>query len=247
MLKEGENQMNNMLMEGDCLIHLKNIADKSIDLIFTDLPYGTTKNKWDVKIDLKKLWEEYERIIKDNGVILMFAQSPYDKMLACSNLKLYRYEWIIEKTKATGHLNANKMPLKAHENILVFYKKIPKYNPQKTSGHKPVHNYIKKTNDGSCYGKTKTGIKGGGSTERYPRDVLKFKWDTQKSSLHPTQKPVECAEYFIKTYTNEGDIVLDSCAGSGSILLAAKNLNRHYIGIEKESKYFNIIKERLNQ
>lgn len=239
--------MNNMLMEGDCLIHLKNIADKSIDLIFTDLPYGTTKNKWDVKIDLKKLWEEYERIIKDNGVILMFAQSPYDKMLACSNLKLYRYEWIIEKTKATGHLNANKMPLKAHENILVFYKKIPKYNPQKTLGHKPVHNYIKKTNDGSCYGKTKTGIKGGGSTDRFPRDVLKFKWDTQKSSLHPTQKPIECAKYFIKTYTDEGDIVLDSCAGSGSILLAAKNLNRYYIGIEKESKYFNIIKERLKQ
>lgn len=239
--------MNDLLFEGDCLIHLKNISNKSVDLIFTDLPYGTTHNKWDININLNQLWKEFNRIIKDNGAILLFAQSPYDKILACSNLKMYRYEWIIEKTKATGHLNSKKMPMKAHENILVFYKKSPKYNPQKTSGHPPVHNYSKHTDDGSCYGKTKAGFSGGGSTERYPRDVLKFKWDTQKSSLHPTQKPVECAEYFIKTYTNEGDVVLDSCAGSGSILLAAKNLNRHYIGIEKESKYFNIIKERLNQ
>ena len=233
--------MNDILLEGDCLIHLKKIPNKSVDMIFTDLPYGTTHNQWDIKIDLKALWKEYERVIKDNGAILMFAQSPYDKILACSNLKLYRYEWIIEKSKATGHLNAKKMPMKAHENILVFYKKTPKYNPQKTTGHKPINSYTKHQTDGSCYGKTKAGISGGGNTDRYPRDVLQFKWDTQKSSLHPTQKPLECAEYFIKTYSDIGDTILDTCAGSGTILLAAKNLNRRYIGIEKEKQYIDVI------
>lgn len=239
--------MKNEIILGDCLEVMKSINDKSIDLIFADLPYGTTNNHWDSLIDLDKLWSEYERIIKDNGVILLFAQSPFDKILACSNLKLYRYEWIIEKTKATGHLNAKKMPMKAHENILVFYKKTPTYNPQKTEGHKPVNSYTKHTTDGSNYGKTTLGISGGGNTDRYPRDVIKFKWDTQKSSLHPTQKPLELCEYFIKTYSNEGDLILDNCAGSGSTLIAAKNLNRNFIGIEKEIKYVEIIKKRLKE
>lgn len=238
--------MVNTVIHGDCLIEMKNIKDKSVDLIFTDLPYGTTNNEWDERIDLSELWKEYERIIKDDGAILLFAQSPFDKILACSNLKLYRYEWIIEKTKATGHLNSKKMPLKAHENVLVFYKKLPTYNPQKTEGHKPVNHYTKHTNDGSNYGTTKEGISGGGNTDRYPRDVLRsIKWDTQKECLHPTQKPIELCEYFIKTYTNENDIILDNCCGSGSILLAAKNLNRRYIGIEKYKVYHLIAQKRL--
>ncbi len=172
-------------------------------------------------------------------------QAPFSHKLACSNLKDYRYEWIIEKTKATGHLNSKKMPMKAHEDIMIFadlddspetiqifYSKLPTYNPQMTDGHSPIHNYTKHTTDGPCYGTTKTEITGGGRTTRYPRDVLKFKWDTQKLCLHPTQKPVDICRYIIRTYTNPGDLVLDNCCGSGSIPLAAYLENRNYIGMD---------------
>lgn len=233
------------LYNGNCLDIMKSIPDKSIDMILCDLPYGTTQNNWDSIIPLDELWTQYERIIKDDGCIALFAQSPFDKVLAISNLRIFRYEWIIEKTKGTGHLNAKKMPMKAHENVLIFYKKLPIYNPQMTTGHKPVHSYTKHTSDGSCYGETKTGISGGGSTKRYPRDVLKFSWDTQKSSLHPTQKPVSLCEYMIKTYTNENDTVLDNCMGSGTTGVACKNLNRNFIGIELNNEYFRIAKERI--
>lgn len=172
---------------------------------------------------------------------------PFDKRLACSNEKLYRYEWIIEKTKATGHLNAKKMPMKAHENVLIFYKKLPTYNPQMTEGHTPVHSYTKHTTDGNCYGATKTGISGGGSTQRYPRDVLQFKWDTQKSSLHQCQKPVEACEYFIKTYTNPGDLVLDSCSGSCTTAVAALNTGRNYICFEKDKDIFEVGSKRVRE
>ena len=235
------------LWHGDCLELMKNIPDNSIDFIFADLPYATTNCVWDQKINLEKLWEQYKRIIKKNGCIALWSQPPFSHILALSNLKQYRYEWIIEKTKATGHLNAKKMPMKAHETVQIFYDKLPIYNPQMTEGHTPVHSYTKHTTDGNCYGATKVGISGGGSTQRYPRDVLQFKWDTQKSSLHETQKPVEACEYFIKTYTNEGDIVLDNTMGSGTTGVAALNLNRKFIGIEKEEKYFNIAKERVNE
>lgn len=234
---------------GDCLeLMPKYIDDKSIDMIFCDLPYGTTNCKWDSIIDLEKLWIEYERIIKDNGVILLFAQTPFDKVLGVSNLKLLKCEWIWEKTKATGHLNAKKMPMKAHENILVFYKNLPTYNPQKTTGHKPVNSYTKSikdgTADGEVYGKTGV-VSGGGNTDRYPRSVQVFASDTQKSKLHPTQKPLSLIEYMIKTYTNEGDLILDNCAGSGTTGLGARNLNRNYIMIEKDLKYYEIACNRL--
>lgn len=232
---------------GDCLKIMPQIPDKSIDMIFADLPYGTTHNEWDKPLDLGKLWKEYERIIKDNGCIALWAQSPFDKILACSNLKLFRYEWIIEKTKATGHLNAKKMPMKAHENVLIFYKQLPTYNPQITDGHTPVHSYTKHTTDGSNYGKTKIGISGGGSTKRYPRDVLKFSWDTQKSRGHPTQKPVAACEYFIKTYTNTGDTVLDNTMGYGSTAIAAYNLDRNFIGIELSKEIFDAADERITE
>ena len=232
------------LYQGDCLEIMKQIPSNSIDMIFTDLPYGTTQNAWDCEIDLEKLWQQYNRIIKENGCIALWAQAPFDKVLACSNLAMFRYEWIIEKTKATGHLNSKKMPMKAHENILIFYKKLPKYNPQKTQGHKPVHGYTKHTDDGSNYGKTRPGISGGGSTERFPRDVLKFKWDTQKSKLHPTQKPMEACKYFIETYTDPGDWILDSCMGSNTTGVACRELQRNYIGIEKEKDIFEIAERR---
>lgn len=234
-----------ILLHGDCLQLMKDIPDKSVNMIFTDLPYGTTNCSWDCPIDLDELWKEYKRVLKDDGCIALWAQAPFDKVLACSNLPMFRYEWIIEKTKATGHLNAKKMPMKSHENVLIFYNKLPTYHPQMTEGHTPVHNFTKHTDDGDCYGVTKTGISGGGSTQRYPRDVLKFKWDTQKSNLHPTQKPVEACKYFIKTYTNPGDVVLDSCMGSGTTGLACKELNREFIGIELTERYFNIAQNRL--
>lgn len=196
---------------------------------------------------MEELWEQYNRIIKDNGAILLFAQTPFDKVLGCSNLKMLKYEWIWEKTTATGHLNSKKMPMKAHENILVFYKKLPTYNPQKTTGHTKVHSYTKHQDDGSNYGKTKIGISGGGSTERFPRDVQIFKSDKQKVSLHPTQKPVALLEYLIKTYTNENELILDNCMGSGSTGVATINTNRRFIGIEKDENYFEIARNRIEE
>ncbi len=153
------------LYNGDCLEVMKSIPDKSIDLILCDLPYGITKCKWDTPIDLFAMWNQYNRIIKDNAPILLFAQTPFDKVLGSSNLSMLKYEWIWEKTQATGHLNAKKMPMKAHENILVFYKKLPIYNPQKTTGHKPIHSYtkyIKTQNNTELYGYMKQEISGGG-------------------------------------------------------------------------------------
>lgn len=237
----------NQIYLGDCLELMNGISDKSIDMVLCDLPYGTTQNKWDSELPLDSLWNHYERIIKDNGAIVLFAQTPFDKVLGASNLKLLKYEWIWEKTTATGHLNAKKMPMKAHENILVFYKKLPTYNPQKTDGHSPVHSYTKHQDDGSNYGKTAVGICGGGSTERYPRSVQVFKTDKQKEALHPTQKPVALCEWLIKTYTNERDLVLDNCLGSGTTAIACINTKRNFIGIEKDENYFNIANERLQR
>ena len=151
-----------------------------------------------------------------------------------------------KKTKATGHLNAKKMPMKAHENILVFYDKLPVYNPQKTAGHKPVNSYTKHQGDGDCYGKTKLGVSGGGSTERYPRSIQVFKHDTQKLALHPTQKPLELVEWLILTYTNEGDVVLDNCMGSGTTGKACKKNRRRFIGMEKQKKFYQISVDRVS-
>ena len=218
------------------------IPDKSIDMILCDLPYGTTKCKWDSIIPLEELWEQYCRIIKEKGAIVLFAQTPFDKVLGASNLKMLRYEWIWEKTQATGHLNAKKMPMKAHENLLVFYKKLPTYNPQMTEGHEPIHSYTKyitTQNNTEIYGKMNKEISGGGETIRYPRSVLTFPSDKQTCYLHPTQKPLALCEYMVKTYTNEGDLVLDNCMGSGTTGLSCKNLNRRFLELKKKK---NILK-----
>lgn len=211
---------------------------------------SSTKAKWDVIIPFDLLWEQYNRIVKPNGAILLFAQSPFDKLLGASNIRNLKYEWIWEKTQATGFLNAKKMPMKAHENILVFYKKPPTYNPQKTTGHKPINSYTKYVetqNNTELYGEMKREIKGGGETDRYPRSVLKYPSDKQTSSLHSTQKPLALCEYFIKTYTDEGQLVLDNTAGSGTTGIASKKLNRDFILIEKDPDTFETIKERFNQ
>ena len=225
---------------GDCLELMKDVPDRSIDMILCDLPYGTTKNKWDSIIDLNELWVGYERIIKDNGVIVLFSQMPFTAELVHSNLKLFRYEWIWKKENGTGFLNAKKMPLKIHENIEIFYKKPPTYNPQMRKGFKP---YSQVSGRGSSNYGEQVRVRTVNDGERYPIDVIEFKRDKEK--LHPTQKPVALLEYLIKTYTNEGDVVLDNCAGSMSTVIAALNTKRNCIAIEKDTKYFEIGKERV--
>ena len=232
------------LIHGDCLEEMKNIHDKSIDMILCDLPYGTTQNKWDSVIPLELLWEQYKRIIKDNGAIVLFAQTPFDKLLGASNLKMLKYEWIWEKQQGTGFLNAKKMPLKKHENILVFYKKLPTYNPQMIGNEIRI---IKRNKDGKTtdnYGKF-TYDEQSTYVGRYPTSILSF--DRDKNKLHPTQKPVALLEYLIKTYTNEEEIVLDNTMGSGSTGVACMNTNRKFIGIELDEKYFEIAKNRIEE
>jgi len=238
----------NIIYNEDCLTGMNKIPDKAIDMILCDLPYGTTKCAWDTIIPLECLWKQYKRIIKNKGAILLFAQTPFDKVLGYSNLEMLRYEWVWEKPLATGHLNANKMPLKAHENILVFYKEAPTYNPQKTTGHKPVNTYtkyIETQNNTKIHGKVSKQISGGGNTDRFPRSVQVFSSDRQKCKLHPTQKPVNLLEYLIKTYTNKGDLVLDNCIGSGSTAVACINTCRNYIGYELDKGYYDITQKRI--
>lgn len=249
------NQIYNM----DCIEGMKLIDDKSIDMIFTDLPYGVTaQNKWDIVIPFESLWEQFERIIKDNDVILLFGQDKFSAKLMLSNEKLHRYNIIWKKTTPTGFLNANRMPLRTHEDIMVFYKSLPTYNPQKTTGHKRKVSTAEHkrnstvTNDYGIHGLTTYD-----STERFPTSVWEFPTDKQKSAIHSTQKPVDLCRYAIRTYSNEGDLILDCCCGSGSILLASKLENRNYIGFDngfcdkKNSEYFGkswaeITKERIN-
>jgi site-specific DNA-methyltransferase (adenine-specific) len=231
----------NRIYQMDCLEGMTLIPDKSIDMILCDLPYGTTRNKWDSVIPLEPLWEHYERIIKDNGAIVLTAQTPFDKVLGVSNLKHLRYEWIWQKNVATGHLNAKRMPMKEHENILVFYRKPPTYNPQLSEG-KPYIQKRKPINDnGSNYGyikRTDTINEG----FRYPKSILRY---DREIGLHPTQKPVALFEYLIKTYTNPGDIVLDNCMGSGTTAVAALKCGRKFIGFEIEPKYIEIANQRI--
>jgi site-specific DNA-methyltransferase (adenine-specific) len=217
------------------------------DGVFTDVPYGTTKCKWDTPLDLQEMWNCLKELKNPDTPVLLFAQTPFDKVLGCSNLEELKYEWIWEKTAATGHQNAKKIPMKAHENILVFYDKLPTYNPQKTTGHiRKISKAEHKRNckDSECYNKNtqKTTYD---STERYPRSVQIFKSDKQICNYHPTQKPLDLMIYLIKTYTNENDLILDFTCGSGTTLVAAQNLKRRWIGIELEEKYCEIIKNRL--
>ena len=236
----------NKIYNEDCLDGMKRIPDKSVDMILCALPYGTTRNKWDSIIPLEPLWEQYERVIKDNGAIVLTAQTPFDKVLGVSNLKLLRYEWIWEKTTSTGFLNAKKMPMKAHENILVFYKKLPTYNPQKTTGHpRKVSTAEHKVGSKATSNYGEHGLTGYDSTERYPRSVQLFSTDKQKIAIHPTQKPVALFTYLIKTYTNEGETVLDTCMGGGTTAVSCIDTDRKYIGFEIGEKEFTDANERI--
>lgn len=228
------------LCHGDCLELMKDIPDGSVDMVLCDMPYGTTRNNWDRVIPLDSLWKEYKRVVKKNGAIVLFAQTPFDKILGASNLDMLKYEWIWEKSQGTGHLNAKKMPMKAHENVLVFYKRLPTYNPQMREG-KP---YTCKSGRGSTNYRELKSVITENKGYRYPIDILKFNSD---KGFHPTQKPVELCEYLIKTYTNEGETVLDNCMGSGSTGVACVNTNRQFIGIELDDGYFNIAKKRIEE
>ena len=226
----------------DCMEGMRDIPDGSIDMVLTDPPYGTTQNQWDEPLDLAALWQEFRRVAKDNAATLIFSQMPFTVDLVAANRRQFRYEWILEKANATGFLNAHRMPLKAHETVCVFYKHLPEYNPIMEAGGA----YVKKRNSKSTnYGRQlpHVGVSAGG---RFPRDVLKVKWREPRSeTLHPTQKPVEICEYFIKTYTKPGAVVLDAFMGSGTTAVAAINTGRHFIGFEKEKEYFDIAMKRI--
>ena len=243
-MRKSEREERAILWKGDCLEIMNNIQDQSVNMILCDLPYGTTQNHWDTVIDFTLLWQQYQRVIKDNGCIALFGQGLFSAQTIISNTKLYRYTLIWEKTKAGGFLNARRMPLQCHEDINIFYKKLPTYHPQMEEG-KP---YIKKAvtdGDGKNYGKfSRAGEVHINNGERFPRSVIKFANDNHKS-LHPTQKPTMLLEWLIKTYTNENDIVLDNCMGSGSTGIACLNTHRKFIGIEADDKYFEIAHERI--
>lgn len=238
----------NELYNGDCLEIMQDIDDKSIDLICTDLPYGqTARNKWDTVIPFDKLWEQYKRIIKYNGAIVLFGNGMFTADLMKSNPDMWRYNLIWQKTQPTGALNANKMPLRSHEDICVFYKKLPTYNPQKTTGHKrKVSKAEHKKNSKKSLDYGDYNFISYDSTERYPTSVWKFAKDTQKSAIHPTQKPIALIEEIVKTYSNQGEVVLDSCAGSMTTAIACINTNRQYICIEKDKEIFEIGQQRVS-
>ena len=229
---------------GDCLELMPQIEDKSIDMILCDLPYGTTNCKWDTIIPFDKLWEQYERIIKPNGAIVLTASQPFTSALVMSNPKIFRYEWIWEKTKASNFQLAKLNPLKFHENILVFYKKPPTYNQLTLedcyikSGRGTDVRQLKHCKDSKDYVTTKTG---------YNRSIIKVANPSGKGHPHPTAKPIPLMETLIKTYTNENETVLDNCIGAGTTAIACKNTNRNFIGIEKEQKYVDIANDRINR
>ena len=237
---------NGKLFCENCLEIMPTLPDKSVDMILCDLPYGTTACKWDTVIPFEPLWVQYKRLIKDNGAIVLTASQPFTSMLVMSNLKMFRYSLVWEKQKGTDPLNANWKPLKAHEDILLFYNKKPVYNPQKTLGTP----YLRK---GNCRVKSEINRKtedifdrGSSSGERYPKSVLKFTSEGMNANnLHPTQKPVALFEYLVRTYTNEGDTVLDNCAGSGTTGIACMKTNRKFIMIEKELEYVEVIVSRI--
>lgn len=234
-------------MHGDCLERMKEIPDGSIDMVLCDLPYGTTQNKWDCVIPLSDLWLEYNRVCKRNAQIVLTAMQPFTAALVMSNIKNFKHDWVWEKTAPSGHLNAKKMPMRAHESVLVFCNGRGIYNPQKTFGNArkvSTAQHRRNSKKSDSYGKF--GLHSYDSTERYPRSVIKFKSDKQKSALHPTQKPVALMEYLIRTYTNESMVVLDNTMGSGTTGVACVRTKRNFIGIERDEDYFKIASDRIN-
>ena len=230
------------LIQGDCLERMKEIPSGSVDMILCDLPYGTTACKWDTVIPFEPLWAQYRRVAKRNAAIVLTAAQPFTSALVMSNPKAFRYCWVWEKPKATGHLQAKKRPMTAHEDICVFYWRLPTYNPQKAQG-KPYKASRRTTNKDGVYGVVGEAREGNEEGLYYPRSVQRF--SRPHSTVHPTQKPVALMEYLIKTYTNEGDTVLDNCMGSGTTGVACVRTGRNFIGIERDEGYFKIAEDRI--
>ena len=232
---------------GDCLEIMSEIPSGSIDMVLCDLPYGTTQNKWDSIIPLDALWSHYKRVIKDNGAIVLFAAQPFTSLLVCSNIDMFKYDWVWQKPKGTGHLNAKKQPMRDKEDILVFYKKQCVYNPQMGEGKpykdKAGKDHTKSTSMTGSYGKY-TNYREENTGFRYPKQILNF-GVVERNTLHPTQKPIDLCEYLIKTYTDEGQTVLDNCAGSGTTGVACVNLKRNSILIEKDETHYGTILKRV--
>jgi site-specific DNA-methyltransferase (adenine-specific) len=231
------------LYQGNCLEIMKDFKDNSVDMLLVDLPYGTTACKWDSIIPLDKLWEQYNRICKKNAAMVFTAAQPFTTILGASNIANLRYEWIWEKPQGTNPMNAKIMPLKSHENILVFYRQKPTYNPQIWYSTPYTGFKSESATIGEVYGEsTKSKHRDNPEGARFPKTIIRHK---QEKGLHPTQKPVGLMEYLIKTYSNEGDTILDNTMGSGTTGIAAQNLNRSFIGIEMDEKYFQVAKERI--
>ena len=235
------------LHKADCLKVYSSISDGEIDLLLTDPPYGMTRNGWDTKDFrdmLSETWSHWNRIVKPNGAVVVMAASPFDKIMATSNLSSFKYEWIWNKNKATGHLNSKRLPMKAHENLLVFYRHAPIYNPQRTLGHAPSNavnpEIIPEPDQLRNYGHHNCLGNPGGNTDRLPRTIINIPVinNDNDDKWHPTQKPMKLMELMIRTYTNEGQKVLDPFMGSGSTGLAALKCGRKFVGIEKNADYF---------
>lgn len=235
----------NRLYQGDCLEIMKEFPDESVDMILCDLPYGTTQNKWDSLIPLEDLWEEYNRIIKPNGAIVLTSQGVFTAKLILSQPKIFKYKWVWEKSKPTNFLNAKKQPLRKHEDVCVFYKKQPTYNPQMTQGE-PYNKGVRKNQLSGSYGKFQP-VEVSSNGERYPTDIIYVKTaESEGEVLHPTQKPVELGRYLIRTYTTPGEVVLDNTFGSGSFLVSALLEGRNFIGIEKNEDVALFKKEKID-
>ena len=235
-------------MNGDCLTLMTAIPDKSVDMILCDLPYQRTQNKWDTIIPYDKMWEQYNRIIKDNGCIALFCDGLFMAELMLSNKKMWRYNLVWDKVLPSGFLNANRQPMRSHEEIAIFYKKQPTYNPQMTEGQQNHSKGKPKEFENNNYGEHKwidnNVILG---NMKHPKSIVSISKPHPSTMIHPTQKPVELLEWLIKTYTNEGDVVLDNCMGSGSTGVACVNTNRDFYGIELENTYYHLAAHRIEE
>lgn len=241
--------MNYTLWNEECLSAMKRIPDGSVDMVMCDLPYGTTRNKWDSVIDLPSLWKAYRRVCKPSAAIVLTAAQPFTSVLVNSNLADFKYDWCWRKPKGTGHLNAKKQPMRDKEDVLVFYQEQSVYNPQFMAGtpykDKAGKNHSAKSSMTGSYG-TYTNYREDNDGRRYPKQVIEF-GVVERGTEHPTQKPVALMEYLIRTYTNEGELVLDNTMGSGTTGVACGNLGRRFIGIEQDETYFKIAQKRINE
>lgn len=229
-----EEKFVNAVIKGDCIDVMSHLPDGCIDMVLCDLPYGTTQNKWDSIVPLNQLWTEYKRVVKLDGAIVLTSQGLFTGVLIMSQPQMFKYKWVWEKSKATNFLNAKKQPLRKHEDVCVFYRKMPVYNPQMMEGEPYDKGYRKKQLSGSYGDFQSVHVKSDG--KRYPTDVLYFKTaESEGEVFHATQKPVELGRYFVRTYTNQGDIILDNTSGSGSFLVAALIEGRNFVGIEKNA------------